>query len=82
MGLLPYLRGFEESQIQTSLLSYRDLLENQSLLVASLGMILSNKPITKVLIRLRGCAGWSAPLLLANPRRQVFLRQDPYNYCS
>ena len=25
------------------------------------------------LIRLRGCAGWSAPLLFANPRRQVFL---------
>ena len=29
-------------------------------------MILSNKRITKVLIRLRGCTGWSAPLLFAN----------------
>ena len=29
-------------------------------------MILSNKGITKALIRLRGCAGWSAPLLFAN----------------
>ena len=36
-------------------------------LVASLDMILSNKPITKVLIRLHRCAGWSAPLLSANP---------------
>ena len=32
---------------------------------ASLDMILSNKPITKALIRLRGCAGWSAILLFA-----------------
>ena len=31
-------------------------------------MILSKKRITKVLIRLRGCAGWSAPLLFANPK--------------
>ena len=29
-------------------------------------MILSNTRITKALIRLRGCAGWSAPLLFAN----------------
>ena len=34
-------------------------------------MILSNKRITKVLIRLRGCAGWSAPLLFANPEDRV-----------
>ena len=36
-------------------------------LLSSLDLILSNKLITKVLIRLRGCAGWSAPLLFANP---------------
>ena len=29
-------------------------------------MILSKKPMTKVLISLRRCAGWSAPLLFAN----------------
>ena len=29
-------------------------------------MALSNKPITKAHIRLRGCTGWSAPLLFAN----------------
>ena len=34
----------------------------------SLDMLLSNKRITKVLIRLRGCAGWFAPLFFANPR--------------
>ena len=30
-------------------------------------MILTSKRITKALISLRVCAGWSAPLLLANP---------------
>ena len=48
------------------------------LLVASLDIILSNKQITKALISLRGCAGWSPPLLFPNPRRQVFSRQSPY----
>ena len=36
-------------------------------------MILSSKRITKVLISLRECAGWSAPLLFANPPRTGFL---------
>ena len=35
------------------------------------GMIFSNKGITKVLISLGRCAGWSAPLLFKNPWRQV-----------
>ena len=51
------------------------------LLVASLDMILSNKQTTKALIRQRGCAGWSAPLLFGNPRRQVFSRRGPYYFC-
>ena len=42
-------------------------------------MILSKKRITKALIRLRGCAGWSAPVLFAKPRRQVFSRRGPYD---
>ena len=41
-------------------------------------MLLSDKRKTKALISLRGCAGWSAPLLFAHPRRQVFLRRGPY----
>ena len=45
---------------------------------ASLDMILFKKRITKALISLRGCAGWSAPLLFANPRRQVFSHRGPY----
>ena len=37
-------------------------------LVASLDMILFNQQITKMLISLRGCTGWSAPLLLESPK--------------
>ena len=33
--------------------------------------------MTKALNRLRGCAGWSAPVLFANPQRQVFSRRGP-----
>ena len=44
-------------------------------LVASLDMILFNKRTTKALIRLRECAGWSAPLLFAIHRKQVFSRR-------
>ena len=40
-------------------------------------MVLSKTRITKALIRLRRCAGWSAPVLFVNPRRHVFLRQGP-----
>ena len=40
-------------------------------------MIPSNKRKTKALIRLRGCTGWSAPMLFANHRRQVFSRLGP-----
>ena len=35
--------------------------------------------IAKKLIRLRICAGWFAPLLFLNPRRQVFSHRGPYN---
>ena len=54
------LRGFQESEVQIEIS-----------LVARRDMILSNKQITKALIRMCGCAGWSAPLLFTNHRRQV-----------
>ena len=46
--------------------------------VASFYIKLSKKRKTKVLIRLRGWASWSAPVLFANSRRQVFSRRGPY----
>ena len=45
--------------------------------MASVDMILSNKRITKVLTRLHGCAGWSAPLLFANPE-DMFSRVEAH----
>ena len=42
-------------------------------------IIFSYKRISKALISLCGCAGWSAPLLFAKHRRQVFSRRGP-NY--
>ena len=55
-------------------------LSNQSLQLQRLArkLILLDKRITKVLISLRGCAGWSAPVLFPNPQRQVFSRQGLY----
>ena len=46
--------------------------EMQFWFVASQYMILSNKRITKMLIRLGGCPDWSAPSLFANSRNKVF----------
>ena len=59
-------------------------------LVASLDMILSNKQISKALIRLPERAGWSSPLLLANPKdrfsrveaQMVLPRVTLYRDCS
>ena len=45
--------------------------------MASLDIILSKKRTTKALISLHGQAGWSTPLLFANPRRQVFSHGGP-----
>ena len=54
-----------------------DYLENWNFTCSKLTYDTFKTRITKVLIRLRRCAGWSAPLLLLNSRRQVFLRWGP-----
>ena len=48
-------------------------------LVASLDIIIFNKRKPKTTISLRRCAGWSAPLLFANTRREVFSRPGQNN---
>ena len=53
--------------------------KTEILLAASLNMVLSKMRITKALIRLRECAVWSAPVLFANPWKQVFSCWGPYN---
>ena len=47
--------------------------------VASLHMLLPKNRITKALIRLRECTGWSGPVLFANPR-QVFSCCGPFDF--
>ena len=72
------LRGFLQSRFK-SVSSATETSWNITIsLVASPDVILSNKLITKALIRQRGCTGWSVPVLFANLRRQVFSRQGPY----
>ena len=44
-----------------------------------LNILLSKMGITEALIRLRECAGRSASVLFANPRRQVFSRRGQIN---
>ena len=40
----------------------------------SRGIILSRRQTTKALIRLRGCAGWSAPLLFAYGKKRFLMK--------
>ena len=47
------------------------------LLAASLDIELSKKRITKALISLRGCSGWSASLLFANTPKTGFHASRP-----
>ena len=52
-------------------------LDNWNFTCSSLHIILSKKRITKALIRLRGCAGTSAPVLFANPPKTGFPVRGP-----
>ena len=45
---------------------------------ASLDIIISNKRITKTLIRLYRCLGWSVPLLFTNPGRLFSCLEVPF----
>ena len=63
----PGLREFPTKRDSNQSPQLQRLAKIKISLVASLDMILSNKRIAKALIRLRGCAGWSAHVLFANP---------------
>ena len=52
------------------------LAKNEISLVASLDMLHSNTRMTKALIRLRGCAGWSVPLLFTISTADRFSRVE------
>ena len=73
----PVFGGSENVRFKPACSAAETSLKIEISLAVGLEMILFNKGITKALIRLRGCAGWSAPLLFANPPRQVFSRRGP-----
>ena len=57
-----------------------------SLATEKLDMILSNERTTNALIRMRGCVGWSAPLLLTSPEDKytdvIFVHSVNVPVCS
>ena len=59
----PFFSVSDEVRFKSACSATETSLKIEILLVASVDMILSNKQNTKVLIRLCGCTGWSAPLL-------------------
>ena len=64
------LGSFRPGQTQTGLRSHTEALE--ILAIVSRDIILSKQRTSKVLIRLRGCAGLSVPLLFAYDIRHIF----------
>ena len=65
------VRGLRQGKTQTGLLSYRDLLESWNFEFRKKRYYSIEAAKTKALIRLRGCAGWSAPLLFAEGINRV-----------
>ena len=52
------------------------------LAIESRDILLSQQRTTKALIRLRGCAGWSAPLLFAYEIRYIFSWPGSFGSCT
>ena len=47
-------------------------------LVVGLDVVLSNKEITKELLRMHGCTGWSSPLLLPTFEDRFLTSRGPF----
>ena len=63
--------SFPPGQTQTGLHSHRSYVEFWNLAIKFRDIILSKQRTTKVLIRLRGCAGWYVPLLFTYDIRHI-----------
>ena len=79
-GTRKHVRGLRCGKAQTSLLSYRDY-QYWTFEHSKLNYFLPRERITKALIRLRICAGWSAPLLshATNMQRLFFATRPDYD---
>ena len=82
----PCLRGFRQSEIQTSLLSYRDYLENWNFTCSKFTYETFQTTKNKGADQTRGCAGWSATLLFAPPPppppEDRFSRDEAHIHCN
>ena len=74
----PVFRAFDKGRLKSASSATETSYNIENLLVASSDMLLFNKGITKALIRLRGCSGWSAPLLFVNPEDRFSSRSPKY----
>ena len=78
IDLEPHLKLFPTKRVSNQFPQLQRLARLLKFHLKQVYMFLSKKRMTKALIRLRGCAGWSAPVLFANPRRQIFSRRGLY----
>ena len=82
MGLVttkPIFRVSDKVRFKPISSATETILKIEILLAASLDMILSNKQITRALIRLRGWAGWSAPNVVRKPPKTGFSCQAKFD---
>ena len=74
---------FDQVRFKPACSATKASLNLETLDIASIHSItLSKQQTTKVLIRLRGCAGWSAPLLFAYAIRHIFVWPGPIHFLS
>ena len=84
----PVFRASEKARLKSVSTATETSQKIENSQVANLDMVLSKKRKIKVLISLRGCAGWSAHLLFTNPKdmfSQVEAQISPLNgtnYCK
>ena len=74
--------SFQPGQTQLARSATEASMRLEILVTETRDITLSRQRTTKVLIRLRGCAGWSAPLLFAYDTRHVFSWPGSYEFVS
>ena len=83
----PVLGVFDQVRLKSVCSAKEASLSHEIANIGTRDIILSRQRTTKVLIRLRGCAGWSAPLLVAygisrfsHDEAQINEYHDPVNW--
>ena len=81
----PVIRVFDKVRFKPACSATGTSKKIESWLVVGLDIILPNMRITKVLIRLLGCPGWSAPFVVHKPPKTGILGSRPISiefFCS